>query len=85
MDKRKLPEDALSALESGRKIEAIKIVRMTFNVGLKEAKEIVEQYIEQDPELKKRINIAANNAASSAFKGLILIIAIVAAAYFFIK
>ena len=85
MDKLKLPTAALAALESGRKIEAIKAVRLSFNVGLKEAKEMVEDYIESDPELKKRISSANNNAAQSAFSGLLVIVVIVLVVYYFIK
>jgi len=85
MDKQKLPEEALAALESGKKIEAIKSVRMSFNVGLKEAKEIVEAYIEADPEFKQRISVANNHAAQSAFSGLLVIAVIVLLIYYFIK
>jgi len=85
MDKQKLPEEALAALESGKKIEAIKSVRTSFNVGLKEAKEIVEAYIEADHGLKQRISVANNNAAQSAFSGLLVIAVIVLVIYYFIK
>jgi ribosomal protein L7/L12 len=85
MDKQKLPEDALAALESGRKIAAIKSVRIHFNVGLKEAKEIVEEYIEADPQLKQRISVTNNNAAQSAFSGLLVIAVIVLLIYYFMK
>jgi len=85
MNKQKLPEEALAALESGKKIEAIKSVRISFNIGLKEAKEMVEEYIETDPELKQRISTANNKAAQSAFSGLLLIAVFVLVVYYFIK
>ena len=39
---RPLPPEAIEALSLGRKIEAIKIVRETWDISLKEAKEAVE-------------------------------------------
>jgi ribosomal protein L7/L12 len=39
-----LPAEALAALSRGRLIEAIKIVRDTNGLGLKEAKDLVERY-----------------------------------------
>ena len=38
----KLPEDILRALQTGKKIEAIKLYREATGVGLKEAKEFIE-------------------------------------------
>jgi len=84
-EKEKLLAEALAALESGKKIEAIKSVRISFNIGLKEAKEMVEEYIETDPELKQRISTANNKAAQSAFSGLLLIAVFVLVVYYFIK
>lgn len=37
-----LPAEAVAALRRGRKIEAVKIVRARFGIGLKDAKEIVD-------------------------------------------
>lgn len=39
-----LPFAAISAIENGKKLEAIKIVREETGLGLKEAKDLVEQY-----------------------------------------
>lgn len=46
-----LPEAAIAALQQGRKLEAIKVVRTVHRLGLKEAKERVEAYAAQHPEL----------------------------------
>jgi len=43
-----LPEAAIAALGAGNKIDAIKIVREATGLGLKEAKEAVEQYVPGD-------------------------------------
>ncbi|WP_300319472.1 ribosomal protein L7/L12 [Accumulibacter sp.] len=53
-----LPREAIVALERGSKIEAIKCVRVTRGVGLKDAKEIVEQFLEQQPRLQQRMTSA---------------------------
>jgi hypothetical protein len=44
----------LSALEEGRKLEAIKRLREERGIGLKQAKELVEEYMEMHPELNRR-------------------------------
>jgi hypothetical protein len=47
-----LPLDAVAALQRGRKIEAIKIVRAQSGVDLKEAKQRVEQFLQADPSVQ---------------------------------
>ena len=42
---RELPNAAITALTNGRKIEAIKILRLEWKIDLKEAKDAVEQYL----------------------------------------
>ncbi len=49
-----LPPAAIQALQQGRKIAAIKIVRTEHHLGLKQAKEHVEQYVQQHPELLRQ-------------------------------
>ncbi|MBV1931026.1 MAG: hypothetical protein KUG71_04850 [Porticoccaceae bacterium] len=46
-----LPEDVLAAVHAGRKIDAIKLLRGHRGIGLKEAKQVIEIYIAQNPEL----------------------------------
>lgn len=46
-----LPADALAAIHENRKIEAIKLLRDHGNLGLKEAKEIVDSYAPEHPHL----------------------------------
>ncbi|MCB0352816.1 MAG: ribosomal protein L7/L12 [Bdellovibrionales bacterium] len=57
-----IPASAKEKLRLGRKIEAIKIVREELSLGLKEAKELVEQHVEGQPqgtyqELEKSVEI----------------------------
>ena len=44
----RLPDFIIHAIQQGHKIEAIKHVRQHYNVGLKEAKHIVEEYISEN-------------------------------------
>jgi hypothetical protein len=77
-----LPEDAVTALQAGRKIEAIKRVRQHHNVDLKTAKETVERYIEQHPELA----LASPSGTSvSGLSTLIAIICICVIVYYFLN
>ncbi len=74
-----LPAEAVAALESGSKIEAIKIVRIARSVGLKEAKDIVEQFIEVSPGVKSRM---AAQTESNGLRWLFIIIALGMIGYF---
>ncbi|MFN8391828.1 MAG: ribosomal protein L7/L12 [Bdellovibrionota bacterium] len=47
-----LPPTAISALERGNTIEAIKIVRQSHNLGLKEAKDLVDAYMAENPSVR---------------------------------
>ncbi len=78
-----LPREALAALQRGSKIDAIKCVRIARGVGLKEAKEIVEQFLERSPDVKNRMASANVESAKGGFRWLLLIAAIAVAAYFF--
>lgn len=79
----KLPPEALAALERGHMIEAIKIIREKSNLGLKEAKDAVEAYIENSPGLKAKM-MEANKAAGAGFLRLFFTLAVLGAlAYFY--
>ena len=47
-----LPTDVIDAIQSNRKIDAIKLLREHRNLGLKEAKHAVDAYNRQNPQLK---------------------------------
>jgi len=51
-----LPKVAVDALWQGNVIEAIKLVRQERNVGLTEAKDLVDTYIASQPALKKKLD-----------------------------
>ncbi|HKU51522.1 MAG TPA: hypothetical protein VJQ25_03565, partial [Nitrospira sp.] len=50
-----LPKPAVDALWHGNVIEAIKVVRHERNIGLKEAKGVIDAHIASEPALKKKI------------------------------
>lgn len=79
--KQDLPTEAVTALEHGSKIEAIKCVRIQRGLGLKEAKELVEQFIESNPEVKSKMLSANAKSAKISLRWLIVIGLIGIAAY----
>jgi ribosomal protein L7/L12 len=83
-EKKVLPSEAIRALERGSKIDAIKSVRVSFEVGLKEAKEIVERYIDSNPSTQKRMAAANADSAKSALGWLFAVIAFGVVAYYFL-
>lgn len=79
-----LPAEVITALERGSKIDAIKFLRESSGVGLKEAKEMVEEFIERSPDVKMRMDAANVKSAAGALRWLIPIIAIAVAVYFYL-
>ena len=49
-----LPEDVLVAIKANRKVDAIKLLREHINIDLKDAKDIVDAYIRNNPYLNDR-------------------------------
>ncbi|MGE4111529.1 MAG: ribosomal protein L7/L12 [Burkholderiales bacterium] len=80
---RELPAAALAALEKGSKIEAIKIVRIDRGIGLKEAKDVVEQYLDARPDLQSRMNTASLEAAKGSLGWIFLVAVVALVAYYF--
>ena len=71
-----LPAAAIAALEQGNKIAAIKALRVGRNMGLKEAKAMVDGYVRTRPELQRSLAAARNRTIATK---LVLAIVIVAA------
>ena len=74
-----LPGAAIAALHQGRKIEAIKVVRETTGLGLKDAKNLVESYISSRPDLQMNFAAAQSQSMRIFLLVLALIVALVAA------
>jgi ribosomal protein L7/L12 len=69
-----LPLAAVSALQRGNKIEAIKIVRAERGLGLKEAKDLVEGYLQTQPGLQASLSAAQSESGRKALLWLALLI-----------
>lgn len=75
-----LPGPVAAALAQGRKIQAIKFLCEQKGIGLEEAKDRVEEYIESHPALKEQLNTQSADAFRGLFRWIVLA-AVLAAAY----
>ena len=75
---------AISAIHQGNKIEAIKIVRKERNIGLKEAKDAVEDYVRSQPALQSSLAAAQAEAKRGALLWLAALIVLALLAYHFL-
>jgi ribosomal protein L7/L12 len=79
-----LPVEALAALQTGNKIEAIKLVRAARRLDLKDAKDLVDRYIAGQPGLRQQMTAAGAEQGRKLVFALAVAIAIGAAVYFFL-
>ena len=79
-----LPPEAIDALQRGNKIEAIKLVREAQRLDLKDAKDRVDAYVENDPALKQKLATAQAEATHSIGRWLILIALAIVGYYLFV-
>jgi ribosomal protein L7/L12 len=80
-----LSNAAVELLWRGDVIGAIKVVRVERNLGLKEAKDLVDAYIRSQPSLRQKMEQVQAETWQKLKRGLIvaLIFAAVAAYFFF--
>lgn len=69
-----LPADVVAEIESNRKVNAIKLLRSHQGIGLKEAKDIVDAYMEKHPSSAR---LRAPESEGGVGRILILIIGVV--------
>ena len=74
-----LPAAAIEALRRGNKIEAIKLVRLERNNGLKEAKDAVEDYLRTQPALLQQLNISQARGREGFIRWLVVVLLVLAA------
>lgn len=79
-----LPPEAIDALHRGNKIEAIKLVRQSQKLDLKDAKDRVDVYVDNDPVLHQKFAAAQAETTGSLVRWLILIALAIAAYYLFV-
>jgi hypothetical protein len=77
-----MPEAAITALKSGRTIQAIHAVREATGLGLKEAKEAVEKHIEGDPAL--RAQLASKKVSMPGVSTIVITICVLVIVYMLI-
>ena len=81
-----LSNAAVEMLWRGNVIEAIKVVRAERNLGLKEAKDLVDAYIRSQPSLRQKLEQAQAEIWRKLKRGLLVaLIFAAAAAYFFFQ
>lgn len=73
---------AISALRHGNKIEAIKIVREERKIGLKEAKDAVDDYVRSQPALQSSLAAAQSEAKGNALRWVAALIILGLLAYY---
>lgn len=64
----------MAALCQGYMIEAIKLVRLEQNLGLHEAKDVIDTYLRSQPALKNRIDEAQADAREGLFRWVIFLL-----------
>lgn len=79
-----LPQAAVAALEQGNTIEAIKIVRLEREIGLKESKDLVDAYLKSRPDLQRRLEAAQAEARQGFVRWLVIFLALAAMAAYFL-
>lgn len=80
-----LPVEAVAALRSGNKIEAIKAVRAARRLDLKDAKDLVDRYIAAQPGLQQQMTAAGAEQGRKLVFVVMVAAAIGAAVYFFLR
>jgi ribosomal protein L7/L12 len=80
-----LSNAAVEMLWRGDVIAAIKVVRAERNLGLKEAKDLVDAYIGSQPSLRQKMEQAQPEMWQKLKRGLLVALIFVAAAYIFFQ
>jgi len=78
------PPTAIPALEQGKTIEAIKIIRQESGLGLKESKDLVDAYLKSRPDLQRRLESAQAEGRQGFVRWLVIFLALAAAAAYFL-
>lgn len=73
-----IPNEALQALRSGQLIDAIKITREKTGLGLKESKDLVDQYLKEHPQEQARIQEQLAQRSRGGIKIIVLMMFILA-------
>jgi hypothetical protein len=75
-----LPLEAVTLLQEGRFVEAVKSVRQAEGLGLKEAKDRVDAYVAREPILKAQLEMIQRAARRKFFFWFLLVDAVIVVA-----
>lgn len=73
-----LPAAAIEALRQGNKIEAIKLVCVECDLGLKESKDAVEAYLREQPALLQQLNVSQGQGREGFVRWLVVVLVLLA-------
>ncbi|MCH7314346.1 50S ribosomal protein L7/L12 [Acinetobacter sp. ANC 3882] len=79
-----IPPEALDVLRAGQLIDAIKITREKTGLGLKESKDLIDQYLQDHPQEQVQIQEQLAQRSRGGIKIFILILFILAAFIWFV-
>jgi hypothetical protein len=77
---RELPLEAVTLLNEGRYVEAVKAVRLADRSGLREAKARVDAYVDREPILKAQLELRQRSARRKFFFWFLVVDAAIVAA-----
>ncbi|USA45528.1 ribosomal protein L7/L12 [Acinetobacter sp. C26M] len=79
-----IPAEALDMLRAGQLIDAIKITREKTGLGLKESKDLIDQYLQDHPQEQAQIQEQLAQRSRGGIKVFILILLIFATVIWFV-
>ncbi|WP_038342355.1 50S ribosomal protein L7/L12 [Acinetobacter sp. A47] len=79
-----IPPEALQVLRAGQLIDAIKITREKTGLGLKESKDLIDQYLQDHPQEQALIQEQLAQRSRGSVKILLIILAILAGLIWFL-
>ncbi|ATZ67715.1 MULTISPECIES: ribosomal protein L7/L12 [Acinetobacter] len=80
----KIPPEALQMLRDGQLIHAIKITREQTGLGLKESKDLIDQYLNDHPQEQTRIQEQLTQRSRSGLKVFVVIFLILVILIWFV-
>ncbi|MFV5191686.1 ribosomal protein L7/L12 [Acinetobacter courvalinii] len=69
-----IPPEALDVLREGQLIEAIKITREKTGLGLKESKDLIDQYLQAHPQEQARVQEQVAQRSRGSVKIVVFIV-----------
>jgi len=80
----RIPPEALNVLREGQLIDAIKITREQTGLGLKESKDLIDQYLQEHPQEQARVQEQLAQKSRGGIKVVVFIIVILAVLIWFV-